>query len=332
MLRRFLYFSKSDRRAISALIATAMIAIAVAIFVDNAKKDENEVSADENVKTDNKNNYKTANSSTTAGNKTAIDANGEDISTSLPIFDPNTVDSTTLALFGIKNWKIRNLIKYRQAGGIFREPEAISRLYGWTEEEVKRIIPYIRISDKYRTSHKRKGDEYGNRKGDEYGNRKGETSDEYVDFHTNRDKRHNELSKIYKSSKFQKDTIIDVNTADTAILRRIPGIGKGISKAIVDYRQKLGGYYSTKQLLEIKIFSPELLKWFSTDISKITRINSNKASFQSLNSHPYISYEQTKSILNYRRLYGEFKDLEKLQASGIFTEKEIERLAYYLEF
>lgn len=153
-----------------------------------------------------------------------------------------------------------------------------------------------------------------------------------MDFHTNRDKRHNELSKIYKSSKFQKDTIIDVNTADTAILRRIPGIGKGISKAIVDYRQKLGGYYSIRQLLEIKIFSPELLKWFSTDISKITRININKASFQSLNSHPYISYEQTKSILNYRRLYGEFKDLENLQASGIFTEKEIERLAYYLEF
>lgn len=324
MLRRFLYFSKSDRRAISALIATAMIAIAVAIFVDNAKKDENEVSADENVKTDNKDNYKTANSSTTAGNKTAIDANGEDISTSLPIFDPNTVDSTTLALFGIKNWKIRNLIKYRQAGGIFREPEAISRLYGWTEEEVKRIIPYIRISEKYKTSYQRKADEYANKKGG--------TSDEYVDFHTNRDKRHNELSKIYKSSKFQKDTIIDVNTADTAILRRIPGIGKGISKAIVDYRQKLGGYYSTRQLLEIKIFSPELLKWFSTDISKITRININKASFQSLNSHPYISYEQTKSILNYRRLYGEFKDLENLQASGIFTEKEIERLAYYLEF
>ncbi len=324
MLRRFLYFSKSDRRAISALIATAMITIAVAIFVDNTKKDENEVPINENVKTDNNFKHKTTNSSTTAGNVPMTDEKGRNISQDLPEFDPNTVDSTTLSLFGIKSWKIRNLIKYRQAGGIFREPEAISRLYGWTEEEVERIIPYIRISDKYKTPDKRKAGEYDNNIG--------ESSDGYADFRTNKDKRYNELSKAYKSNKFQKDTIIDVNTADTTILRRIPGIGKGISKAIIDYRQKLGGYYSTNQLLEINIFSQELLKWFRTDQTKITRININKASFQSLNSHPYISYEQTKSILNYRRLYGEFKDIENLQASGIFTEKDIERLVYYLEF
>ena len=135
------------------------------------------------------------------------------------------------------------------------------------------------------------------------------------------------------SNKFRALTKVDVNAADTALLRRVPGVGKKISEAIVEYRERLGGFYSVEQLRELKIVSPELLEWFEVSSSpNIQRLNINKASFQALNSHPYISYEQTKALLQYIRLYGKVKDEQALVETGIFTKEEVERLKPYLAF
>ena len=88
-----------------------------------------------------------------------------------------------------------------------------------------------------------------------------------------------------------------------------------------------------EQLRELKIVSPELLEWFEVSSSPdIQRLNINKASFQALNSHPYISYEQTKALLQYIRLYGKVKDEQALVETGIFTKEEVERLKPYLAF
>ena len=46
-------------------------------------------------------------------------------------------------------------------------------------------------------------------------------------------------------------TIIDLNTADTTLLKQLPGIGGAFAKWIVNYREKLGGYCETEQLLEV---------------------------------------------------------------------------------
>ena len=133
------------------------------------------------------------------------------------------------------------------------------------------------------------------------------------------------------SNKFRSLTKVDVNTADTALLRRVPGVGKKISEAIVEYRERLGGFHSVEQLMEIKMVSPELLEWFEVS-AEVRKIPVNRASFQALNSHPYISYEQTKALLQYIRLYGKVKDEQALVETGIFTKEEVERLKPYLAF
>lgn len=136
-----------------------------------------------------------------------------------------------------------------------------------------------------------------------------------------------------QSNKFKELTKVDVNTADTALLRRIPGVGEKISVAIVNYRNRLGGFADVKQLLDVKIVSPELLQWFCVgDASEVKRIGINTASFQALNGHPYISYDQTKALLQFRRLYGDIRDAEHLRSLGIFNEEEVERLLPYLTF
>ena len=116
------------------------------------------------------------------------------------------------------------------------------------------------------------------------------------------------------------------------MLRRIPGVGAKISDAIVRYRKRLGGFHSVEQLREISIVSPELLDWMEVSSSNIQKINMNKASFQALNSHPYISYEQTKALLQYIRLYGDVKDEKALVETGIFTKEEVEKLRPYITY
>lgn len=223
-------------------------------------------------------------------------------------FDPNTVDSMTLIGFGLKDWKVRNFLHYRAAGKVFRSAEEMGKTYGWTEEDVEKVRGYVRVGKEYEKKDVKKWEMR-------------EKMEEREDRQT------------YTSNKFRTLTKVDVNTADTALLRRVPGIGGKISEAIVAYRKKLGGFYSVEQLRELKIVSPELLDWFEVSSSPdIQRLNINKASFQALNSHPYISYEQTKALLQYIRLYGKVKDEQALLETGLFTKEEVERLKPYLAF
>ena len=232
-------------------------------------------------------------------------------------FDPNTVDSLTLIGFGLRPWKVKNFLHYREAGKVFRSTEDLGDTYGWTEEDVERVASYVRVGKKYGKSGR-------NEKHEKYGKNEN---------HWNDGKRWEKKEKPERpSNKFQTLTKVDVNTADTAMLRRIPGVGAKISDAIVRYRKRLGGFHSVEQLREISIVSPELLDWMEVSSSNIQKINMNKASFQALNSHPYISYEQTKALLQYIRLYGKVKDEQALLETGIFTKEDVERLKPYLVY
>lgn len=135
------------------------------------------------------------------------------------------------------------------------------------------------------------------------------------------------------SNKFTSLTKVDVNVADTALLKRIPGIGEVIAAKIIEYREKLGGYNNVNQLFEVKFFTPDLLKWFVVnDAPSLRQLNLNIADFRTVNNHPYITYEQTKAIMNYRRIYGEIKDVDQLRSTSIFTDEQLEKLLPYISF
>ncbi len=296
--KEFFYFMKSDRRAIVALGCIAVFCVGVLMLIDAWKGKEKEVKAEEKV----------------ILNVERKEERGEVV---MRAFDPNTVDSLTLIGFGLRPWKVKNFLHYREAGKVFRSTEDLGDTYGWTEEDVERVASYVRVGKKYGKSGR-------NEKHEKYGKNEN---------HWNDGKRWEKKEKPERpSNKFQTLTKVDVNTADTAMLRRIPGVGAKISDAIVRYRKRLGGFHSVEQLREISIVSPELLDWMEVPSSNIQKINMNKASFQALNSHPYISYEQTKALLQYIRLYGDVKDEETLMATGIFTKEEMEKLRPYITY
>ena len=292
----FFYFQKSDRRAIVALGCIAVFCVGVLLVVDRLPLQPSHSLGKEAMQG--------------VGSKPdGLPFTGKMSEGQRGSFDPNTVDSLTLVGFGIKAWKVKNFLHYRAAGKVFRSAEDMGKTYGWTEEDVERVAPYVQVVKGYQRVDRPR----------------------YVQKEKRMERK--DVPHDNEPKKFQSLTKVDVNEADTALLRRVPGIGEKISEAIVRYRTRLGGFYAVGQLTEIKIVSPELLEWFTISPSpSIQQINLNQASFQQLNSHPYITYEQTKALLQYIRLYGKVEDEETLISTGIFTTEELKKLRPYITY
>ncbi|MBN1116368.1 MAG: helix-hairpin-helix domain-containing protein [Bacteroidales bacterium] len=126
---------------------------------------------------------------------------------------------------------------------------------------------------------------------------------------------------------------ISINRADSLALVKVPGIGPAFSSRILKYRRLLGGFYSFDQLKEVYGLPESIIKnaisYFDIDTSAIKQINLNKADFNELVSHPYISSYQAKAILKYRQVTGNISELEELIKSNLVTTDELQRLRPY---
>ena len=217
-------------------------------------------------------------------------------------FDPNKADSIELSSLGLPSYVVRNVLKYREKGGRFRTADSFSKIYGLTEKQFNTLKPYIRIAQ---TDTPKK-----------------EKMDTMVAV----------VIPERKVFKYPEGTLVDVNVADTAELKKIPGIGSGIAKAIVAYRNRLGGFYSLSQLEEIDYVTPELLKWFKLEGGTIRKLDINRWGLDKLRSHPYLNFYQAKVIIEHRRKRGEIKSLSQLSLYEEFTEKDLIRLSAYVSF
>ena len=135
-----------------------------------------------------------------------------------------------------------------------------------------------------------------------------------------------------KVFKYPEGTQIDVNSADTVELKKIPGIGSGIAGSIVRYRERLGGFYSLNQLEEVKHVTPDLLKWFKLENDSVRKVEINKAGLDKLRAHPYLNFYQAKIIIEHRRTKGAIKSLSQLALYEEFAEKDLNRLSAYISF
>ena len=135
-----------------------------------------------------------------------------------------------------------------------------------------------------------------------------------------------------KVFKYPEGTQIDVNSADTVELKKIPGIGSGIAGSIVRYRERLGGFYALSQLEEVKHVTPDLLKWFKLENDSIRKVEINKVGLDKLRAHPYLNFYQAKIIIEHRRTKGAIKSLSQLALYEEFAEKDLNRLSAYISF
>lgn len=243
--------------------------------------------------------------------KTAVPRGGqyiynvETVRRELSAFDPNTADSTQLLRLGLQPWQVRSIYRYRAKGGTYRQPSDFARLYGLTVKQYKELLPYIRISDEYKSA----AEVYGRTDAD----------------------------KVVRDSlrypvKLQPGQYVVLDDADTTSLRKVPGIGRYYASRIVRYRNDLGGYVSVAQLSEIEGIPESALPYFKVTGGAVRKLNLNRLTLNELKHHPYINFYQARRIIDYRRLKGPLHSIDDLRLLKDFTQRDIERLRPYVEF
>ena len=289
---KLFYLTKSDRRTIILLLCIIATALGVIYLTDS--RQETAPLKDASVKKVDK------------SSQHIYYYQGEPRQAELFPFDPNTADSTQLLRLGLQPWQVRNIYKYRAAGGVYRKPRDFARLYGLTLKQYRRLEPFIRIKEE-------------NMPADNYF-----YAYEPIE----------ERDTVRYPIKIQPDERIVLNRADTTTLRKVPGIGSHFARKIVEYRRRLGGFYRVQQLLEIEDFPETAIAFFIIPDSTQPKpcINVNRLSLNELKRHPYINFYQARDIVDYRRLHGPIKSLKDLSLSRDFTPEAIERLEAYVTY
>ena len=301
MIREFFYLQKSDRKVILTLLLVIIVALGI-IFLTGGEGGE-EIGNSRDSLGSPRNDLGSTRNSRNYGKAESYYVSPREVERFA--FDPNTADSTQLLRLGLQPWQVRNIYKYRAAGGIYRQPEDFARLYGLTVKQYRQLEPYIRISEDYRPS----ADYY--------------SKDEVV----------RERDTVRYPVKLQLGEHISLNSADTSQLRKVPGIGSYYARKIVGYRERLGGYCRVEQLLEIENFPETAVAYFTvSDHPRLQKLNLNRLSQNELKRHPYINYYQAREIVDYRRLHGRLESLQQLSLLKDFPKEAIERLEPYVEF
>lgn len=296
-------------------------------------------------------------------------------SAALHPFDPNTADVFELCALGLTRMQAVSVVKYRAAGKVYRIKEDLLTVYSMTDSMYRVLEPYIEIGGEYRLPRRdfeRRADFRARRerlhlrpmrmdtvRGEHlrevlgFTVRQAEAYDAYV---RRRDgiRSMEELRECYLLRDLA-DTLapfvsfaeraepadpylrpVELNTADSAALRSIDGIGERSVAAIMEYRRRLGGFVSAAQLAEIPQVTEsnyeKILKQICCDSCEIRKIDINFAPPEELDAHPYIGARTLRRILKQRQLKGGWSAIEEMTEDNILTQSEAARLAPYLRF
>jgi len=343
-LRDIFHIQKKDRQALLTLLAIILMCLSLVFFIQGNQNEESVVSQVNDIVT--RNSQQECNQQ----GHNQQECNNQQVSKEHPLyskeegvvhelfpFDPNTADASDLERLGLESWQIKSICRFREKGGIFSRPSDFARIYGITKKTYETLLPFIQIADDYRPasdfygkeSYKREGRRptpYYNR--ESYNDSRRPSSE---DSPTNGQEANKD--KVYSyPHKLKANEHIEINSADTTELMKIPGIGSYFARSITKYREKLGGFASTQQLEEIEGFPKSALAFMEIDPSHINKMNINKLTLNQLRRHPYLNFYQAQEICNYRRLKGPLHSLEDLKLLQEFPPDEIERLKPYICF
>lgn len=303
MFKGFFIYSNSERRAAIILIVLILLAILVYVSIpegDNDSSDDIALSQfEKEVKA-----FEASRQHVVRTAKYRFNyPSHTPFVTSVFDFDPNSADSITFLRLGLKPFQAKSILKYRSKGGKFRKPDDFAKVPFLDQNLFLKLKPHILINEKYALK---------------------------------RDTLPAKKPPFVKQEKYAEGVTVDVATADTSELKKIPGIASGTAKSIVAYRTRLGGFYDVTQLKEIKNISDEqfqkISKFIRINELKINRLSINKSGFERLRSHPYLNFYQVKAILELRKKKGRIGSFQELSLYEEFTPSDFERLKYYFDF
>jgi len=218
-------------------------------------------------------------------------------------FDPNKIAVEDWKRLGIREKTIHTIQNYLNKGGHFYKPSDLQRIYGLRPEEFSRLEPYVKIEVK--TGEKQ--------------------------FAANPNPA---FKKIERATPSSKPKTIDINLSDTTAFISLPGIGSKLSARIVNFRDRLGGFYSIDQVGEIYGLADttfqKIKKYLSLANAEVKKFNINSVTKDELKSHPYFKWALANAIVEYRNQHGNFSSLEDLKKISLVTDEVYNKIIHYL--
>ena len=221
------------------------------------------------------------------------------ISETLFYFDPNTLDEAGWKKIGLSNKTIATILNYISKGGKFREASDIKKIWGLKADDAEKLIPYIQIAATEQA-------------------------------HSNKSFNH---SFERKASTPKTYLIVNINEADTTELISLPGIGSKLSQRIINFRNRLGGFYRVEQVAEtfaLPDSTYQKIKPLLQVSGAVKTININAANVNELKQHPYIKYSLANAIVQFRTQHGNFTHVNELKKIMIVDEGLYQKLLPYL--
>jgi competence ComEA-like helix-hairpin-helix protein len=216
-------------------------------------------------------------------------------------FDPNTLSVTGWKKLGIRDKTIQTILNFRNKGGRFRKANDLQRIYGLSMKDYARLVPYVAIETT--VDEKLPPDVTG------------------AIYHVADKTSHNR-------------SFLDINMADTSAFINLPGIGNKLAARIVNFRNKLGGFYSIDQVGETFGLADSTFQKIKPFLrladSTVKKFDVNIASVDELKSHPYIRWQIANAIVAYRQEHGTFTKIEDIRKIMAVTADDFKKISRYI--
>lgn len=299
-LREFLHFGKSERNAIGIVLITIVLATILPSYLAGIRNSVVVEDYDFKAEVDA---FLRKSEIATAADQQEFDFYQPDKSVAAdrinPFrFDPNTLDAKGWERLGFSKKQSESIVKFREKGGTFRKKEDLKKLFVIDEAIYNKLEPFVIIDVKAVPAFT-----------------KSDTAS----------------TKSYRKKEF---ATAELNSADSAALVNVRGIGPAFARRIIRYREKLGGYSDLNQLLDVYgIDSTRFLQIernLSVDQSLIKKININSASIDQLRAHPYLDYFVAKAIVDKRIQKGAYTHVSQIMEIPLVYEALYLKIKPYL--
>lgn len=218
-------------------------------------------------------------------------------------FNPNFITDFKGYKLGMSTEQIDRLLAFRKTNKYVNSPQEFQAVTKVSDSLLGAIAPYFKFPDWVK-------------------NRQGSTFQNY-DF----------------NAKSKKDVLVvkDINTATQEDLKKVYGIGDGLSVRILKEKERFGSFVSMDQMDDVWGLSPEVIievkKSFKIQSTpNVKKIKINEASIKQLMELPFFRYALAREIVICRSNNGDFQNSADLTKIKDFPVDKIKIIALYLEF
>ena len=319
-LRRF---NSSDRDA--AIVLALVIIVSIVLFPHLSEQDKGNMSFNSSPNSKLTSSPPNSKLSTLNSQLSTVNCQSSTVNCQVFKFDPNTATESQLLSLGLSQREVRNILKYRARGGRYRVKEDFARVYGLTLEKYRQLEPYIAIKPQIMAA-----DVIKREKNSPHPSSLSPHPSSLNPQPSAVGLRASAVG-LRASRKLRYGETVDINSADTAMLKRIPGIGDYYAMRIVELRKRKQVFSSPEELLAIRNF-PETALTYMTASQDFPAIYINCWSQKQLASHPLLNYTQARDIISLRRLSGPITSATDLAALPSFSPALIEKITPLLRF